>query len=134
MAINACSINGFTLHGRRCTDKFAILVPILHPTVPPVTYGVGGNPRVLRDTFVPPRELEDRLTLNFEQPFITVTVDHDGDIQSQTLEATQQLDFVTVTNLQIFAAPSVGIEDLVVNLRPSDMTEEVSVNISDLEF
>ncbi len=131
MAINACTLNGFTLHGRRCADKFATLIPILHP---PVTDSTRGNPRVFRDTFVPPREIEDRLTLNFEQPFITVSVEFGGDTQSQTLEATQQLDFVTVTNLQIFAAPSVGIEDLMVNLRPSDTAGDVSVNISDLEF
>lgn len=40
MAINACTINSFTIDARRCRDKFADLIPILHP---PVTTGGGFN-------------------------------------------------------------------------------------------
>lgn len=106
MAINACTIDGFTLHGKFCRDKFAILIPILRPPVVPVE---GTNPRVLRDTFqYPPRpfEFEDKPVLNFEQPFITVEVEFDGVTHTQQIDNAPQMHFVTVTGLQIDVAPA----------------------------
>ena len=102
MAINACTIDGFTINGRFCRDKFAILIPILRPPIPPVPVE-GTNPRVLRDTFtLPPRfEFEDKPVLNFEQPFITVEVVFDGVTHTQQIDNAPQMHFVTVTGLQI---------------------------------
>ena len=116
MAINSCSINGFTLHGRRCSDKFAALVPILHP---PIVASTGTNPRVLRDTFQLPRqfEIEDQPHLTFEQPIITVTAEIFGVSGSDTQDVSAaQLDFVTVTDLEL------------------EPTLSIDVNITDLKF
>lgn len=101
MAINTCTINGFTIHGRNCRDKFASLVPILHPPV--ITSTVKSSPRVLRDSFVPPPrfEFEDKPVLSFEQPWITVEVVLDGVTHSQQLDNKPQMHFVTVTGLEI---------------------------------
>jgi hypothetical protein len=111
MAINACTIDGFTIDGRFCRDKFAALVPILHPPVPTTSYQ--GNPRVLRDTFaIPPQfEFEDRPTLTFEQPWITVEVVMDGKTHSQQLDNKPQAHFVTVTGLEIAVAAVPANED-----------------------
>jgi hypothetical protein len=124
MAINACTIDGFTLHGRNCRDKFATLIPILHPPVPVVA--TGGNPRVLRDSFVmPPQfEFEDRPTLNFEQPWVTVEVVFDGVTHTQQLDNGPQMHFVTVTGLQIDVPPAS------LNLGPPTNEEQDAVNIT----
>lgn len=124
MAINACTIDGFTLNGRNCRDKFAILIPILRPPVVPVE---GTNPRVLRDTFRMPRqfELEDDKILTFEQPIVTVTVEFYGSIGSETQDVmAANADFVTVTGLEIAETPVVA----------SDPEAPITVNIFDLNF
>jgi hypothetical protein len=123
MAINACTINDFTIDGRRCSDKFSRLIPILHP--PTV---VGTNPRVLRDNYQVPRPFDfekpdERPTWTFEQPFITVTVELDGVTGNQTLDVSApQLDFVTVTNFSIHAAGQV-----------TEQEELITVNITDFK-
>ena len=118
MALNACTINGFTLHGRRCADKFSTLIPILHPVIPPVT---GTNPRVLRDThtFQRPYEIEDQPNLTFEQPIVSVTVEfmHLSGTDTQDVSGSQT-DFVSVTE---FGVP--GSDD-----------QTLSVNITNLTF
>ncbi len=124
MAINACTIDGFTLNGRNCRDKFAILIPILRPPVVPVE---GTNPRVLRDTFRMPRqfELEDDKILTFEQPIVTVTVEFYGSTGSETQDVmAANADFVTVTGLEIAETPVVA----------SDPETPITVNIFDLNF
>ena len=129
MALNACTIDGFTLHGKFCRDKFATLVPILHPSFAP------GNPRVLRDDRMPPPfEFEDRPVLNFEQPWITVSIEFAGEIHTQQLENTPQSDFVAVTSLRIDVVPviTMSVSDLL--MPGSEPTSEalVTVNIFDL--
>ncbi len=124
MAINACTIDGFTLNGRNCRDKFAILIPILRPPVVPVE---GTNPRVLRDTFRMPRqfELEDDKILTFEQPIVTVTVEFYGSTGSETQDVmAANADFVTVSGLEIAETPVVA----------SDPETPITVNIFDLNF
>lgn len=132
MAINACTIDGFTLHGRRCRDKFTALIPILHPPTP--TGAVRGSPRVLRDTYAPQFEFEEKPMLTFEQPFITVQVIFDGVEYSQQLNSSDQLHFVTITGLQISAAPQVVVSDLNVFGEELADVPEVVVNITDLEL
>lgn len=126
MALNACTINGFTLNSKSCSNKFAYLIPILHPPV--VTPVSGTNPRVLRDTFkfVPPPipqnfELEDQPTLTFEQPIVSVSAEILGFSGTDTQDVSAaQADFVTVTGFDL----GVSAEANVV----------ISVNISDLHF
>jgi hypothetical protein len=123
MALNACSINGFTLNSRRCADKFAALVPILHPPIPPIVASSGGNPRVLRDTFqFQPREyeIEDRPTLTFEQPQVTVTVEIFGFSGTDTQD-------VSAAN-----ADFVSVHDFTVQAEMPDGT--IDVNIHDFRF
>ena len=126
MAINACTINSFTIDSRRCRNKFADLIPILHP--PTVT---GTNPRVLRDNYQVPRPFdfekpEDRPTWTFEQPFISVTVEFDGVTGEQTLDNSQsQLDFVSITNFSMQAATDLPAS--------AETDEQVTVNISDFK-
>jgi hypothetical protein len=123
MALNQCSINGFTLNSRRCSDKFAALVPILHPTVPPIVASGGGNPRVLRDTFrfePRPYEIEDDRKLTFEQPHVSVTVEIFGfsGVDSQDVTGANA-DFVTAHDFTVTAAMPDG---------------EITVNIPDIRF
>jgi hypothetical protein len=121
MALNQCTINGFTLNSRRCSDKFAALVPILHPTVTPVTGG--GNPRVLRDTFRFDHrqyEIEDDRKLTFEQPQVTVSVEIFGFSGYDTQDVTgTSVDFVTAHDFTVTAAMPDG---------------EITVNIPDIRF
>jgi hypothetical protein len=123
MALNQCSINGFTLNSRRCADRFAALVPILHPTLPPLVSTGGGNPRVLRDTFrfdQRPYEIEDDRKLTFEQPQVTVSVEIFGFSGTDTQEvAGTNVDFVTVHDLVVTASMPDG---------------EITVNIPDFRF
>lgn len=110
MSINACSINGFTLNGKRCSDKFAELIPIFRPPVPPVTT-IQGNPRVLRDTFARPTYDIDDTPKTYEQPFVTVSVEFLGKTGSETQNVNDaQLDFVSVTNLKIETSVKPEIE------------------------
>ena len=124
MSINGCSINGFTLDARRCRDKFADLLPIFRP---PVLPSIGGNPRVLRDTFTMPRqfEIEDQPVLTFEQPIVSVTVEFYGTSGTDTQDVSAaSVDFVTVTGLEVQGVPKVSGSD-----EPT-----ISVNIFDLHF
>lgn len=124
MAINACTIDGFTLNGKFCRDKFAVLIPIFRPPVVPVE---GTNPRVLRNTFEMPRrfEIEDEKVLTFEQPIVTVSVEFYGAIGTETQDVSaSNADFVTVTGLEIAETPVPVIDSEV----------PISVNIFDLNF
>lgn len=122
MAINSCTIDSFTLDAF-CSPRrgmiFDRLVDELHP-VTPVVSSARGNPRVLRDTFQMPRpfEIDDRQTLTFEQPFVTVTAEILGlsGTDTQDVQAANT-DFVTVTGLDF----------------GSDETQ-ISVNILDIHF
>ena len=107
--INACSINGFTINGKKCSDKFAELIPIFRPPEPVAT--VGGSPRVLRDTFVRPNYDIDDTQRIYEQPFVTVIVELLGKTGSETQNVSgPSVDFVTVTNLKIEAPVEDQIE------------------------
>jgi hypothetical protein len=96
----------------------------------------GGNPRVLRDTFPQQFEFEEKPTLTFEQPFITVVVELDGLSGSQQLDNTAQLHFVTVTDLsEDSPLLAVSVEDLDLNpivIRSESLSlDPVTVNIED---
>lgn len=121
MAINACSVNGFTIDAGRCRNKFAALIPILHPTTsapkvsnggwakarPPANYRGINAPRWERDEV--PREVPTELER------ITVTASFDGRTGTDTQQITSRPDLVTVTDIRIEAG-------------------EVSVNIANLQI
>lgn len=127
MSINGCSINAFTIDTRRCRDRFADLLPIFRPLIPPIPVSSGSNPRVLRDTFTMPRqfEIQDEPILTFEQPIVSVTVEFYGflGVDTQDVSSTN-VDFVTVTNLEVQGIPKITSND-----EPT-----ISVNIFDLNF
>ena len=125
MAINACSINGFTLNSRRCADKFAALIPILHPTLPPITQ-VGTSNQSMRQGVH--REIErrwelendERAPLTFEQPQVTVSVEIFGFSGTDTQDVTgTNVDFVTVHDFTVSASMPDG---------------EITVNIPEIRF
>jgi hypothetical protein len=120
MAINSCTIDSFTVN-TFCSPKrgaiFNKLILELHPTAP-ITSSASGSARAIRDTFqYQPFEIDDRETLTFEQPFVTVTVSGVLFSGSETQEMNSNLDFVTVTGI------SFGSAD-----------EELYVNISDFKI
>ena len=105
MSINACSIDASSVN-TFCSPRRGIvfnnLSNILHPTTPPFVQS--GSSRVLRDTFIAPPEFEidDRPTITFEQPEVTIAVELLGTVGAETQNvAAPQLDFVTVTNLEV---------------------------------
>ncbi len=119
MAINACTINAFTINSARCRR------PNLFPPDPVVPI-LGTNNRNLSIAFAEryphlvrhtEHEVEDHPPLQFEQPFITVTAEFMGETGAQTLEATQHLEFVTVVDLHI-----------------GEHAPDITVNISDLSI
>ena len=118
MAINACTINAFTINSARCRR------PNLFPPNPPqqilgtnnssVSIGFAKQyPHLVRHV---EHDIEDHPPLVFEQPFITVSAELLGSAGSQTIEAKQQLEFVSVIDLKVGepikqTAVSVNISD-----------------------
>lgn len=100
MALNACSINSFTIDAGRCRDKFADLIPILHPPIVTIS---GTNPRVLRDTFRRPDfDVDDRPPLVYEQPIVSVTAEIFGFSGTDTQDVSAvNTDFVSVTEFNV---------------------------------
>lgn len=125
MALNACPINGFTLHGRSCASQFARLIPILHPVAPPTPSFLGTANQSIRQGTFPELErnweLEnDRRTLTFEQPQVTVSVEILGFSGFDTQDMTSaNVDFVTAHDFTVTASMPDG---------------EITVNIPDLRF
>lgn len=123
MAINACTINGFTLHARRCASQWERLIPVLHPFPPGGDGGAGGAAAGNKYAKVPqyaPYEIDDRPDLTFEQPFITVSVEILGfsGVDTQEVSA-MDTDFVSVSDF------SVGEKELI---------QQVGVNITNLRI
>ena len=122
MALNACTINGFTLNGRRCSTRFSALVDVLHPPTPIVS--TGGNPRVLRDTvrYERPFEIEDTPNLTFEQPIVSVAVEILGFSGTDTQDVSGvQVDFVSVSDLMVTGQE---IDDALIGVNISDLRIE----------
>lgn len=113
MAINGCTIDGFTLHGFKCRDKFASLVPILHPPVTPGTGSVGWHQQAAQQRWTQP-EVPKHIHTELER--ITVTATFQALFGSATQEITPRLDLVTVTDIHVNpVSVSVNIENLKVN-------------------
>lgn len=120
MAINACSINAFTINGARCRTP-----NLFRPA--PVVGIIGTNNRNVSNDFARQyphliRHSEHEVPqphLEFEQPYITVSAELMGETGSQTLEAKVQMEFVSVTDIQ-FSEGSVA--------------PDITVNISDISI
>lgn len=99
MAINFCSVDQSTIDSFCGGRRRVVLDRLIAEKYPVVSVHPAGGGRAVRDTFAvqPPFEFEDRPTLNFEQPWITVEVEFDGKKSSQTLDNDVQQHFVSVT-------------------------------------
>jgi hypothetical protein len=120
MAINACSINGFTIDARRCRDKFADLIPILRPPVG----GGGGQPNGWAQQrppayyrgINPPRWDPPIAPRDTEQERVTVTAEIFGVSGTDTQSVVARPDLVTVTDIHIVSTEiGVNILNLKVN-------------------
>ncbi len=106
MAINACSINGFTINGRRCSTNIAALIEQLHPT--PAISGSARRERYIHQ----PIEQDERPQLVYEQPIVSVTVEILGFTGTDTQDvSTASAELVTVSNFE-FDAISITITDI----------------------
>jgi hypothetical protein len=103
MAINACSIDGFTLHGRRCANKFAALIPILHPGA--IKTGNGGGwfqspiGHSQRERWKEP-ELPKNLPTELDQVTVTSIFQTLAGTDTQDV-SNSRLDLVTVTDIHV---------------------------------
>lgn len=100
MAINQCTIDGFTLHGFKCRDKFASLIPILHPPGSPGTLGwsQAAAAKLAAQRWEQPEVPKAAFT---ELERITVTATFQGVFGQATQEITPRLDLVTVTDIEV---------------------------------
>lgn len=112
MSINACTLANTTVD-TFCSPRralvFAKLVAELHPVYTPQA-----TTSKTHLGYAPYREEDDdRPTLKFEQPIITVHVDILGFSGSDTQDISGvQLDFVTVTDFEHVGAIDVSISDI----------------------
>lgn len=119
MSINHCTLSSATLD-TFCGARRAIVVQNLLDEKYPA-----GNVQTGRSAyFYEPRD--DVTPFTFEQPLITVNVTIDDELHTETLEATQSLDFVVVSGIEITAAPEVFVSDLTMG------DPGFSVNITEL--
>jgi hypothetical protein len=135
MAINGCTIDGFTLHGFKCRDKFSALIPILHPAVQPSKgAGQGGwfqgqGHAASRQRWEQP-EVPKNLPTELER--ITITASFQGVLGTATQEITPRLDLVTVTDIHVNPIMvSVNIENFSVHQDPN--WQMISVNIENFK-
>lgn len=136
MSINFCTLTNSSVD-TFCGNRRSIVLGNLIAEKYPAPF-VGTNNQGIRDTFAQLRpdlvrhvEVDDRPPIAFEQPFITVEVWMDGVRMAETQESTQQLDFVSITDVVIGESKpmqeAVSITDFVIG---EPMSE--AVNISDI--
>lgn len=118
MAINAQSINRFTINGRRlnCADKFAALVPILHPVNPPSIGASNGGWKVPPQParWTPPNVPDYAVPTELERIFVTVKFQELSGSDTQEVYPSQ--DLVTVTDVKIESTiVGVNITDIKIN-------------------
>lgn len=125
MSINACSINEFTINtlcGRR---RQAIIDSLLPPVVPPAQVGGGSQQHVNPNTTLPlnmfrrPESREDTIDVNtLELPYVTVTVEIQGQSFSQTIDRDDVIPMVNVSGLKLLGAGNeqVNITDIQIRI------------------
>jgi len=127
MSINYCTIGTGRIDGFCGKQRAKVLARLIHeaghdvivvppkPTPRPHSGGSTIRPGMDFKPYIAPQM--DRQNLPpVDQPYITVRAEIFGMVGSETIENTQRLDFVVVTNLEINEGP------------------EISVNISEMEI
>jgi hypothetical protein len=126
VAINYCTIGTTTIDSFCGTQRAKVLARLIleaRPDIPPTEtrppagggWAIPTRPELYPATYRPP-ELEQP-PLNWEQPFVSVTVEMDGVQGIETQEMSTRFEFVVVTDLEI-----------------SSDDDLVTVNISELEI
>ena len=105
MAINACSINSFTIDAGRCRNKFADLIPILHSTITTGSPFLGWvdpakiqSKQRIAQRWIPP---EAPRFDPVENDKMTVAVEIFGLTGSDTQAVMARQDLVTITDIFI---------------------------------
>lgn len=121
MSINFCTLTGSTIDTFCGNRRGIILQNLLTEKYPPAPAALGTNNRTVSIDFARryPHLVQhvdheiDRPQLQFEQPFVYVTAELMGKTGTQTIEATAQLEFVSVTDLKVepSSAITVNISD-----------------------
>jgi hypothetical protein len=122
MSINFCTLTNSSVD-TFCGNRRSIVLNGLLKQKYPVR---GTNNRVVSQSFANLRpdlvrrdDADERPTLVYEQPLITVEVILDGVRMEHTLQAEQRLDFVTVTDLVVSGHPvteeTITISDLTID-------------------
>lgn len=143
MSINFCTINSSSINAF-CASRRSIIIDNLIED----KYGkpfIGTNNSSVSTQFAKLRpdlvqhvidELEPQ-QLQFEQPFITVSVELLGSVGTQQLEAAPQNEFVAVYNLSVGEAKgkmNVEASDLTISKKWELQEPEISVNITEFEM
>lgn len=134
MSINACSLNEHTMNSLCSSKRQAIINSLLD--LVPRQEEKGHQQKVHLDTLVPlsifRRQVEEDTDFApVELPYITVSVEINGETQMQTLDRDEIISLVTISNIvaRDVETPNVRIIDL--NVSEIDST---NVNISDLKI
>lgn len=134
MSINACSINEHMINSLYGSRRQAIIDSLLD--LIPDQAEKGHPQKVHPDTLVPlhifkRQAEEDTDFASIELPYITVTVEMNGDTQMQTLDRDEIIPMVTINSLSTKDVPSTEIRIVDLNIGEIDSTD---VNISDLKI
>ena len=112
MSINACSINEHTLNSL-CSSRRQAIIDSLLDLIP--DQAEKGHPqKVHPDTLVPlhifKRQVEEDTDFaSVELPYITVSVELNGETQMQTLDRDEIIPMVTVSTMSSREVPSTEI-------------------------
>lgn len=134
MSINTCSINEHTLNSL-CSSRRQAIIDSLLDLIP--EQAEKGHPqKVHPDTLVPltifkRQAEEDTDFASVELPYITVSVELNGETQMQTLDRDEIIPMVTVSTMSSREVPSTEIRVVDLNIGEIDSTD---VNISDLKI
>jgi hypothetical protein len=117
MPINACSINGFTINGIRCSSRYShIIPPILEEDAKPFSI----------PQLIPQRWKGEEIEVEspIETSAINVTIEFNGIKGSVTHDVDKYNPTVFVTGLTMtLASSNVTIENLVINKKADYETE-----------
>lgn len=134
MSINSCSINEHTVNSL-CSSRRQAIIDSLLDLIP--DQAEKGHPqKVHPDTLVPlnifKRQVEEDTDFaSVELPYITVSVEMNGQTQMQTLDRDEIIPLVTVSSLTARDAATAEIRIIDLNIGEIDSTD---VNISDLKI
>jgi hypothetical protein len=148
MSINYCTIGLTTVNSFCNAERTKVLARLIQqaghdvvPTPQPTNGGSGGSaysPGIGIQPGVrpmpPPRWTPpeiDHIEAPREQPFITVYAEIMGMMGSETLEVTQRLDFVTITDLEVNHNASITVNISEMEMGP---VNSITINISEMEF